>query len=744
MARSLKVEIDGDSTSGRRAIDSLAAEADKAAKDLDKMAAKADAASVKARKLAEAEERAGDKTRQLTERMAALQREIAENGDESGALTRKLERLKIAVSTNAHATDDYRRAASRASAEAREQARAYDKVADNARQAARAVAMLGAASLLPGGGGGRRGGKGSWLRNLLGLGVEGAEGAIKIGGSAVGAVGSALGAVGSAAGPAAGPIKAGIIGGVGVGVGVPAALLGGSAIGGAVGLGIGAAGAGAGLAGAWMGDPQKYGAMWDKAIDGIQRRWMDSSRAFGGELENDLKIVDRTLRDLPVEKVLALSQGFSTPLVEGAGAGITAAADGFADAMEHVQTIADQVGPALGNFGADVGQSLRLMSAGAEDGGAALADLIAGVGYTVKGLGLLVLTFERAYGAAKDFGQGIENNVMGLIGMPATLAIENFGKGLIGIDRSSMAAGKSLGGFDDAASRTTRGLGDVAKAAAEATAATVGYNDALTAARDTAFGMADATFALEQGWIDLKAGLDDGAKTLDRTKQAGLDNALVIEQQIKNAEALRQQMIKTGDGTAASIDAANAKYAENIEIIKQAAYAAHFNKEQVDALVLAISGIPPAASTEIKTPGMFGALVDAARLAATLGNINGTFTAHIRLAGIADAARAVASLAGAHAAGGTMGWSGPKLVGEKGPEIVWGSKGEYVSTAAQTQRLVSRMTGPGGGGSAPTVSLTASAPAGGIDQALLGWFVAGVRSGAIPLRDGNGRPVKVL
>lgn len=724
MARQLRIEIDGDSSSGRKAIDGLAAEADKAAKELSKMEAKADAAAVKARKLAEAEERAGDKTRQLTERMAALQKEIAESGDESGALTRKLERLQIAVKTSAHATDDYRRAASRAASESREQARAYDKVADNAAEAARAVAALAAVQALT-----KKQGTGKGLGKLLGIGSD-ASRLAAAGGSAFGAATGAAGSLASGAGPYGTAI------GVGLGAfpALGAGIFAGAAAGGGVLTGAGLAGAGAGLAGAW-GSSTEFAASWNKSLDQLQKRWKDSSAAFGNELADGLKVADRALRDLPVERILALSQSFVGPLAEGAAGGLTALADGFADSLDHAQPAVDELGTGINNLGADAGDALRIISQGGDGGAHALGDLTDAVGFVIKSVALLILGFELAYEKIRNFEKA---NFDFISTVPVVgSVVDGLKDSLFGIDSAGTAAGRALHGAGDATVGVTGGWGDMAAEAARAAVATLDLNDAITENRNLMLGLADANIAVAQGWLDLKDELKDGVKTLDLSYEAGIKNQKAISGQIGLLEQQREQAIETGGGTADAIGMANEAYDASIAKLRANAIEAGFNAGEVDRLIASMGAVQPLTTGEVQIKGLAGSLSQGISLGNALNNIdNRTFSASVRISGIADAARATASFLGAHADGGTMPFSGPKLVGEEGPEIVWGSQGQFVSTAEQTKKLMrANSPAPASGGASAGVGSIAMPNMSIIEQAIAAVVMKLMQNGRLQVPD---------
>jgi hypothetical protein len=689
MARDLRLNIEGDSTSGVKAIDKTADALDKANKELRAAEVRTDALAVKARKLAEAEERAADKTRDLAAKAAAMRKQIEESGDATGVLGKKLERLTRDTRSAALATDDYRRAADRASSEAREQARSYDKVAENAREAARAVATLGAVSTVTSGGkGGKGGGLGSALTEISGGFLKGGFG----GGTA--ALEGLLGT------PVVGPALLAI----GAAASIPAgAFLGGAAGGGAL-AGIGAGAAGLGLAGAWMGDPEKYSIKWASSIDRIQKRWIDSSRAFGNELDGALKVAERTLQNLPVEKVLALSQSFVTPLAEGAGRGFTNFANGFADALEHVQPIIDRIGPELADLGTDFGDAIRAISLGSEGGADALGDLLNVVGYLVKATGIMILGFEKAYEAIRDFVINVHGVLISspLFG-PVILGLESI---LTRIASTATTTGRTLRSAGESGDSLGESWLGMAEAGAAAALASLELNDALTKTRNTQLGMANANIAVAQGWLDLQDELKEGAKTLKTNTQEGLDNQKAIIAQAQALEQQRQQAIALGKETPAAIAAANAAYDAGIQKIREMAHAAGFTDAQVDEMLRSYGLVPPVVSTQVNTPGLATALAQGISLGNALNNINGrTYYATVDVS--YQGYNPGISLGNLlhHARGGEMPYSGFHVVGEHGPEARFDSRGAYTATAEETRKLTSMMGSGAGPGTAGPLTM---------------------------------------
>lgn len=661
---------------GPKVIGDAASVASKQLRDMDAKMVDADA---KARKLAAATELSAIKTRDMAEKLAGLKRQLAESGDESGQLGRKITRLSAETRVASLATDDYRRAAGRAASEAREQARAYD-------QAARAAARLGAAAML--GGGGKGGAGGRFLAGLNDISSGFLKGGLGGGSAALeGALGTPIVGPALLAGGAAAAIPAG-------------AFLGGAA-GGGILAGAGAAAAGGGLAGAWMDDPDKFDQMWSHSIDNVRTRWLDSSRAFGDELTGALKVADITLKNLPVERVLAMSQSLVAPLTEGAGQGITNLAAGLADGLEKVQPIVDNVGPKLASLGNAAGDAFRMISEGSEGGAQALGDFVTAAGYAIKATGLLILGLEKSYENIRSFGVGVRDAVRQSDFGPAAEGITSM---LFDIRDSTMSATRSLGFAEGASRDTAFAWGEMAEAGAAAAMETLSLNDALTATRNTMLSMADANIAVAQGWIDLKDELADGAKTLDLNTQAGIDNQRAIVGQVELLERQRQQAIETGGGTVDAVNAANAAYDAQIEKLRQDAYAAGYNKQKVDELIASLGNVPRDTTATVRVPGLQESLRAGESLRQRLDAIDGrvaeanVYVYYHQRGQSLNAALRTGGIKGA-ATGGPQ--SGLTEVGEEGPELVRLPTGAMVYPKANRNQMMA-----GGGGGARSIEVT--------------------------------------
>lgn len=296
---------------------------------------------------------------------------------------------------------------------------------------------------------------------------------------------------------------------------------------------------------------------------------------------------------------------------------------------------------------------------------------------------------------------------------------------------SLAGAGNAAKDAAGATKQLSGGLFDVVGVTAEAVGQFFDLNDAITASREAMFGMVDANIAVAQGWDDLNKELKDGKKSLNLTEQAGRDNATAIIDQIKLLDQQRQQAIATSDGTVEAVNKANAAYNESVDRLRAAAAAAGFNKDQVDALIKSLGSAPPVVNIVVNTPGLFGAVSDAARLAATLGRIDGqvysakvavSYTASNKPIGLRSG-----GIKGA-ATGGPQ--DGLTEVGEEGRELVRLPTGSMVYPHANANQAQT-MAGWGNGGGGPVQIIFGS------DGSRLGDVMVDLLAATIKARGGD-------
>lgn len=197
----------------------------------------------------------------------------------------------------------------------------------------------------------------------------------------------------------------------------------------------------------------------------------------------------------------------------------------------------------------------------------------------------------------------------------------------------------------------------------------------LNKAFDELFGK---TMNVDQAAIAYQAAIDNltksftaNGRSLDINTDKGRANQQAILAVISSIESQRQAAIAAGDGSAAAADRANAAYVRQLEALRAQLVALHANTSAIDDLINKYKNIPP---------------------------IDIHVRVHVAQIGSVSAQGVVSGgvpLRGAYAAGGDVRETGPQLFGERGPEIRWASRNDYVSNATQTRQMMA--TGGVGG-----------------------------------------------
>lgn len=651
MARDLRLQIDGDSKGARRALDDVADESDRAAKEIDHLGEQFRQTARTGAQL----ERQLDKTRR---ELKDLNEEYAKSGDpkvlqqiqQQYTEIDKISKLKKRI-----AKDD-----ADAAKNAANMARAAKKAAEELKLRDKDVTVKGA------------------LRDLL-----------HVPGNALSGGASALSGLTGAAGPiGTGALIAGAT------AGLPVAL----AAGGGAALAGGALGAvGGGVAGAAMG-PQ--GALvtgaWDKVLGHVKERFLDSTTAWVNPTLDSIGELDKAFEAIPIEQIFGDARKYLEPLTKGVAGLLSNTGSGLDDFIRAAGPVVDMLSRKLPELGHDFGDSLRIIGAGAPGAAAALGDVLTVVGGLTKAFA----------GAAAGAGQLYEK----AINTPVLKQGHELFMGLFDFADLPQQAARTLQGYSDSASTVTI-------SAEEAKAAVDALTTAFQHQYDVALGNLDANVAWEAAVDNLAAGFHRQKDALDAGSDSGRKNIALVEAGITAAKAQYDAAIKAGDGTKLAAAKATLAYQDQIKNLEDMLVKLGLSRDAAHNFLVEFGKIDGQTATAT-------VIVDVSyqeRLpkGISLGNLT-----H-------------------HAAGGTVQESGLSWLGERGPEIKWLNRGEYISTAAESKRLVQRMMGgshgsTAGGGQASgplEVRVTGNGPLAQVIQAM-------VDRGEIQLFDGNGNAVR--
>lgn len=702
MARSLRVEIDGDSSGGRKALDDVADESDKTAAtlrglaremkdaaragghlegELDDVAGSAKKTSGSVTGLATSTDHAAGQFREaaraaekLDAAMAATRVEVARlqkafvDGGDAKILTQiqqqyreydRIEKIKKRIAEDGG--DSELKVLTRI----QQQYREYDRISkikkriakDEEEFAKKAAERLKANAVAE-----KRGGRGI-LRNTLG----------DLAGLGVGAVKQVGGTVADATGkiPGSSVAKAAI--------GASLVPVAGASIGGAALAGGALAGVGLGVAGAIANNPEPFRKAWEAAITEISKRWQSASAGFEGPSLRAFSTIKKAVDGIDIEGILKAALPYVEPLAKGIGGFITPLGNGIKKLVEAAGPIVAVLERNLPLLGKAFEQAFGDIGEGAGGAADALDDIFQVIGVLIVAVGKFAKTASDVYAWGQSLGLLSEQQ-----------------------DRTVVSA-RALKGATDEQATSSYNAAEATKKLADA----VAYQNEEF---DKAFGVLltsiEATSEFEAAQDSLTEGFKRGKDALDASTASGRDNIDLAVAYVKSAKDVRDAAIAAGDGSREASVKANAAYEAQIQKLEG---------------ILVKLGVSKAEAHNFATQfmGLDGMVADV----------------YVKTHYVND--RAGQSRAGNdYASGGTFPYSGPKMVGEAGRELIWGQKSEYVSNAAETRRMVAawsavgngggRQDGGGGGGMTVTVNF-----AGDTDQAFASSFQRLVRTGQI-------------
>lgn len=729
MARKLRVEIEGDSKSGRKALDDVADQSDKAArqidnlggefrqaakdadllekglkgsresvfvlgKDADKAAGKVDNLGGELSDAAKAAAKLDGQLAVTRTELAKLNKEFNEGGDpevlkqiqKQYAEIDRVSRLKRRLQRDdedALKRADPLRQIERQYAELDRVARLKKRIAkddEDAQRRASASARDAFAESVK-----AAKGASGFLRRLWFGGKEGAS-----------AGGAALSSV-----PTGGPALGGAGLGALAGVGAAAAPGLGGAVGGAALAGGALAGVGLGVAGAIANNPEPFRQAWTSAIQEISKRWQAASAGFEKPSLDAFATIKNAIDGIDLEGPLKDAEKYVEPLARGIGGLISGIGKGFGGLISKAGPVVDVLAKRLPEIGKAFDIAFNRIGDSSEGAAAALDDVLRIVRNVVVGVGDVVGFLSDVYGKSVE----IRKNVSGFVG------IDLFG------DQDSML--QTYARTIDGATTSTL---DMAQAQKNMAQAAKDARDALRNELDELLGLEGANDAAIVAMQNLKKSFDENGKSLEGNSEKALNNRAALRDLEQAYQTQWEKAVEAAHGSEGAIRDANAAYLAHLQEVRAIAVAHGGNTTELDKYIEHLKRVN-GLTTDFYIYTHF----------INVGTPNERrTTGESRAGGQAN-----------YAAGGVMDTSGFKLVGEQGPEIVWGSQGQFVSTAEQTKRLVSQMSGGGASGSGQASGqLTLVAGSGYGSNPLVELMMQALWSGQLQMFDSTGAQIR--
>lgn len=234
-----------------------------------------------------------------------------------------------------------------------------------------------------------------------------------------------------------------------------------------------------------------------------------------------------------------------------------------------------------------------------------------------------------------------------------------------------------------AADQTASAMRRQADATKQAASAAQDLSAKMAHIIDVELGAKDAAIQFEAALDAVTESAKQNGRSLDIGTEKGRANASTILDGVRAAEAKRQADIEMAGGvnaSAAAVSAANAKYEQQVAQLRAAAYAAGFDKAQVDALIGSLGRIP--------------------------ANIRTVVTTEYRTVGDIPKDQRVGNKIKGYASGTMSAPAGWAWVGERGPELMRLKGGEQILSAMESARA----SGARAGITATAVKAAATSP----------------------------------
>lgn len=369
-----------------------------------------------------------------------------------------------------------------------------------------------------------------------------------------------------------------IYGAIAGAIAVGAPLIGGAAAAAITG-GIGAGGLAAGIALA-VKDPAVSSAF--STLSGELGKSLESdAQVFAGPLIHAADI----FRDEFAKMEPDIAGTFGTlsaevePLARGLGEMARAAMPGIREAAAAAGPLFDELARDLPEVGHSAGIFLHDVADSAPGAVHALSDLLAVADVGMRTTGTVVKELSFALDLIHNNGN-------------LALTVADFKTAELEASKSGGVFGK-LGEIFAGTSGETDSL----------TASVRRLSDELSGSLNDALALKRADDEWQRSLLNLKTSVEQNGHSLDATTAAGLANRDALLASAQAAERDREAAIAAAGGQNASkeaIEAANAKYAANIETLRRNAIALGYNKDQVDALIKGLDAIPTVKRTEIQ------------------------------------------------------------------------------------------------------------------------------------------------
>ncbi len=419
----------------------------------------------------------------------------------------------------------------------------------------------------------------------------------------------------AAASPALGQVAQKIGIGLAAGMAVPLVAALGGAIAGATGFGV----AGLGLAGAVLGDPERFGYAWNQQLRELKAEFINASEPFKNELYGVIAGIGPLVQSWHLDKVLGDAVKYVQPLAHGVEGFATGIVRGVGVLVEKGEPAVNALSQGMIRLGQASEHAMESIADGAEGGAKALHDVSNGVALLIEGFGGLIGLAEKFYGFASD--HPIQAGLL-TVGLSAPISLYSKTVGEAdsltsqltttqhGLQLQAEAAGHAFSAQGDDLSALSQQL-NAATLSGDALAATMVNKifTALMSLDQATLGIAESHTRLQQTFEDSRKILGKHADQLDINTERGQANRESVLAAVTANMQLYQAQVAAG---MSSEDAAKS-YDENTKALEEQLKKAHLTQEQIDGLIGKYREVPDEVNTTIAIEGLTAAITELTR-----------------------------------------------------------------------------------------------------------------------------------
>lgn len=522
-------------------------------------------------------------------------------------------------------------------------------------------------------------------------------------------------------------------------IGMPAI---GAAIGAAVTLGVGGGALAAGIALAAK-DP-RVPAAFRYMADGIMDQLADAATVFVEPLiQASYRFGDAFSQIMPsIRNDFASLLPYVEQLADGAA--------GFVSAiMPGVDSLVGAAGPMLGvlaeelpKLGDAIGDFFSEIAAGGPGATQFLRDFFTWTEYSVRALGLLIGSLEKAYAAIRGIAAIMTGDLQGGIllwdqfGDHSKKSFQPLDKGADDLHKVSQAA-KDAGLGAKLSADDFQGLSS--KINQTAMTADVLAGQMTDKVMNAMLDGDRSVLGFEEAMTRMTEGVKSNGTALDIHTEKGQANRQAILGMVQANLAQYDSNIRSGMGAEQATEA----YQANTSALEHQMRQAGFTQQQIDGLIGKYRDVPHNVDTDIAMHGLeyaLNGLEDAIRLANHLdGRVARLTVEEIHRTVYTGDSGPPSSYFRGLASGGRIGSAanggprsmGPYRVGENGPEEIWMSG---PGTVIPNNRFTGSAPAGGGADGRLVVDMAGVSSATGLDAVLANWFMKALRDKKIQIR----------